>query len=150
MRHVGLSILVLMAGVLFSLACASSDPPPPPIPAAPPPPPPKPVDPRDFKADISFDAGSARLSDAGQAELSSFASRLSRFPKNNVQVTGYGPADAKGAERWLPEQRAKSTASYLVSQGIPIDHVTLQQREATGGSGIDAAQISGDVEVRVR
>jgi outer membrane protein OmpA-like peptidoglycan-associated protein len=152
MRIIGLSILMLTTGMLFSLGCASSDSPPPaPKPATPAAPPPKPTDPRDFKADVRFEPGDSTLSEAGKTDLNRFAGQLSKFPDRGVQVTGRGPAETKGAERWLPERRAKSVASYLVSQGIGIDRITVRQIEDTPGSGVDAMEeSSNDVEVRVR
>jgi outer membrane protein OmpA-like peptidoglycan-associated protein len=124
----------LVALVLFSLSCAATPdrgaPPEPaakPAPVEPVAPPPPPPDPRDFTAAVHFDVDSADLSAAGMRELTAFAAKLEPFPERRVHVVGYSEATGpEQADRWLSEQRAKSVASFLVSQGIPIDHVSLQ------------------------
>ena len=126
----------LVVAVLFSLSCASTpdrQPPPEsipePAPVAPvtPEPPPPPPDPRDFTAAVHFGAGSEDLSDDGIRELEAFAAKLRPFPDRHVHVVGYSEAtDVEQEDRWLSERRAKSVASFLVSQGIASDHVSLQ------------------------
>jgi OOP family OmpA-OmpF porin len=139
----------LVAVVLLSLSCAATpEPVPEPVPVAPvtPEPPPPPPDPRDFTAAVHFDVGSADLSDAGMRELTAFAEKLRPFPERHVHVVGYSEAtDAERGDRWLSERRAKSVASFLVSQGIASDHVSVQ------GLGSDAPQPDRRlVEVTVR
>jgi OOP family OmpA-OmpF porin len=122
----------LVGLLLFTLGCAASPdrqpaPEPAPAPVVPAPPPPPPPNPRDFTATVHFDAASAEISAAGIRELEAFAGKLRPFPERSVHVAGYSEAtDAEKADPWLSERRAKNVASFLVSQGIAIDHVTLR------------------------
>lgn len=121
----------LIAIALLSLGCASTadrQPPPEPMPepalVAPEPPPP---DPREMKAEVHFAVGSADLSDAAVRELTAFAAELAPFPDHPVHVVGYSDAtDVEQGDRWLSERRAKSVATFLVSQGIAADRISLQ------------------------
>jgi OOP family OmpA-OmpF porin len=118
----------LVAVVLLSLSCAAPpEPVPEPAPVAPVAPEPPPPDPRDFTAAVHFEVGSADLSGAGMRELEAFAAKLRPFPERRVHVVGYSEAtDVERGDRWLSERRAKSVASFLVSQGIAGDHVSLE------------------------
>jgi len=141
---------VLVAALLFSIAC-SSPPPPPPPPAQPVAPAPPPADPSSYSAVVPFEAGTSTLDDAGIRALDAFARKLEPFPNRRIHVEGYSEESAAdGANEWLSEQRAKSVASYLVALGIPIDRITLHGRgsEAAGRS----SEASGNrvVEVSVR
>jgi len=147
----------LVALVLLLLGCAStpeSQPPPKPAPApAPviPEPPPPPPDPRDFTAAVHFAVGSADLSESGIRELTAFAAKLEPFPDSSVHVVGYSEATgAEQADRWLSERRAKSVASFLVSQGIASDRISLQGlgAEAPTGSAPQPDRRLVDVTVR--
>jgi OOP family OmpA-OmpF porin len=151
----------LVAAVMFSLSCtATPDRQPPPeaipelapvAPVTPEPPPPPPPDPRDFKAAVHFGVGSADLSDAGLRELETFAAKLQPFPERRVHVVGY--SEATGMEqddRWLSERRAKSVASFLVSQGIASDHVSLQGLGAEAPTGVAPQPDRRLAEVTVR
>jgi len=145
----------LVALVLLSLSCAStpeSQPPPAPIPEpAPVIPEPPPPDPRDFTAAVHFAVGSADLSEAGVRELTAFAAKLEPFPDRSVHVVGYSEATGvEQADRWLSERRARSVASFLVSQGISSDRVSLQGlgAEAPPGSAPQADRRLVEVTVR--
>lgn len=138
---------VVLLALGLSIGCATSDrSAPAPVPAAPPPkpaaaptptPPPKPFDPRELTAEISFEEGSDRLSAEAIAELQRFATKLRPYPKRFVHVDGFSEATGvEKSDRWLSERRAKSVASYLVGQRLPISHVTLQ------GLGSDAPKDS--------
>jgi len=135
----------LVVVVLLSLSCASapdSQPPPEPVPepalVAPEPPPPPP-DPRDFTAAVHFGVGSADLSDDGIRELTAFAAKL--LPD---------ATDVEQGDRWLSERRAKSVASFLVSQGIATDHVSVQGLGAEAPMGGAPQPDRRLVEVTVR
>jgi outer membrane protein OmpA-like peptidoglycan-associated protein len=120
-------------------------------PAIPEPPPPPPPDPRDFTAAVHFAAGSAELSDDGIRELEGFAAELRPFPGRSVHAVGYSEAtDLERSDRWLSERRAKSVASFLVSQGIAVDHVTLQGLGAEAPMADDQQPDRRLVEVTVR
>jgi outer membrane protein OmpA-like peptidoglycan-associated protein len=135
---------LLLVVALCAASCQSAPDPEPPPPAAPPQataptPPPPPPDPRDYTAVVYFDAGSAVLPDAGRRELRGFAAKLRPFPERRVHVAGYSEStDADKSVRWLSEQRAKNVASYLVSQGLPPSHVSVQ------GLGTAAATTATD------
>ena len=147
----------LVVVVLLSVSCASApDPQPPPepipepAPVAPEPPPPPP-DPRDFTAAVHFGVGSADLSDDGIRELTAFAAELLPFPESHVHVVGYNDAtDVEQGDRWLSERRAKSVASFLVSQGIATDHVSVQGLGAEAPMGGAPQPDRRLVEVTVR
>ena len=144
----------LVAVVLLTLSCAAPpEPVPEPAPVVPvtPEPPPPPPDPRDFTAAVHFDVGSADLSDAGMRELEAFAAKLRPFPERHVHVAGYSEAtDAERGDPWLSERRAKSVASFLVSQGIASDHVSVQGLGAEAPAGGAPPPDRRLVEVTVR
>jgi OmpA-OmpF porin, OOP family len=77
------------------------------------------------KATAHFDSGSAKLSDADQAELKTLAETASGLKGYIIEVTGY--ADSTGAAEMntvLSENRAKAVITYLFQQcNIPMRHI---------------------------
>ena len=76
---------------------------------------------------LYFEPGSSVLSAPQLATLASFAARLAPNREIRLHVQGYSGAGAEEtADRWLSEQRAKNVASYLSSQGVAVENLTLQ------------------------
>jgi outer membrane protein OmpA-like peptidoglycan-associated protein len=75
--------------------------------------------------DIPFASGSSRLTPQVQDTLNSVASVLNQYPKSTVTVTGH--ADDIGTDRAnqrLSEQRARSVANYLISNGVDAGRIS--------------------------
>jgi len=75
--------------------------------------------------DIPFASGSARLTPQAQNTLNSVASVLNQYPESAVTVTGH--ADDIGTDRAnqrLSEQRARSVADYLISNGVSAGRIS--------------------------
>jgi OmpA-OmpF porin, OOP family len=77
------------------------------------------------QATAHFDSGSAKLSDADQAELKKLAEAAVGVKGYIIEVTGY--ADSTGAAKMntsLSEKRAKAVITYLFQQcSIPMRHI---------------------------
>lgn len=76
-------------------------------------------------APIKFETGSDKLTTDGQQQLGAVVSAVKGCP--DVKLTVIGHTDNTGTDAInnpLSENRAKSVAGYLVSQGIPADAVT--------------------------
>lgn len=79
----------------------------------------------DLAAPIKFQTGSDKLSSDGIAQLGPVASAIKACP--DVKLTVIGHTDNTGTDAInvpLSQNRAKSVASYLVSQGVPAGSVT--------------------------
>ncbi len=82
---------------------------------------------------VTFSPGSTDLSKSGKAVLDRLASLLqSRFAGKSIWVEGHTDSDpiqkTKGkyrSNRHLSSERADAVATYLVSRGIPSDHVVI-------------------------
>ena len=76
---------------------------------------------------LYFEPGSSALGTSQLTTLATFAARLEASPGLRVHVLGYNGSSAdETGNRWLSEQRAKNVASYLASQGVAVENVTLQ------------------------
>ncbi len=88
---------------------------------------------------ITFDTDGYTLSAGSQQVLSQIAAKLKACPDARVTVDGYTDDTGNDAiNAPLSENRAKSAADYLVSQGVAGDHVT------TKGLGASAPVASND------
>ena len=70
-------------------------------------------------ADVTFDTNQAAIRSNFYPTLNSVAIVLKKYDDNNIAVSGY--TDSVGGDAYnqvLSEQRAKSVADYLISQGI--------------------------------
>jgi peptidoglycan-binding protein ArfA len=74
---------------------------------------------------INFDTDGFTLTADSQQVLDQVADRLKSCPDSNVAVNGYTDDTGDDATNIpLSDNRAKSVANYLVSQGVAGDHVT--------------------------
>ena len=83
-------------------------------------------------APIKFETGSDKLTVDGEQQLSAVVSAVEGCPE--VKLTVIGHTDNTGTDAInnpLSENRAKSVAAYLVSQGIPADAVTSKGAGST-------------------
>ena len=92
-------------------------------------------------APVKFQTGSATLTSDGQQQLATVVSAVKACPETKLTVIGH--TDNTGTDAInnpLSENRAKSVAAYLVSQGIPADAVNSQ------GAGASEPIASNDTE----
>lgn len=95
----------------------------------------------DLAAPIKFQTGSDALTKDGQQQLSGVVTAVKACP--DVKLTVIGHTDNTGNDvvnNPLSERRAKSVASYLVSQGLPADAITSK------GAGSSNPLASNDTE----
>ncbi|MGH8477415.1 MAG: OmpA family protein, partial [Methylococcales bacterium] len=81
-------------------------------------------------SDILFASGSSKLQPGGEDKLRQVSGILQRYPRTYIEVVGH--TDSVGAESMnqeLSENRAKSVAAVLVSNGVS------QSRIVTRGAG---------------
>lgn len=107
-------------------------PPPPPTPVAPPPPPVAPPRvPQELRTDeITFEPGSARLTNIAKAILDDVALRMRQEPASTAVVIGYTDnREATGPNADLDRRRAEAVRDYLVSRhGIDPSRITVEAR----------------------
>lgn len=109
-------------------------PPPAPEPTPVPPPPPPVVPPRvptELRTDeISFEPGSARLTNIAKAILDDVALRMRQEPSSTAVVIGYTDnREATGPNADLDRRRAEAVRDYLVSRhGIDPSRITVESR----------------------
>jgi peptidoglycan-binding protein ArfA len=80
-----------------------------------------------LRTPINFDTDSYSLSASDQQELTQVADRLKACPNANIAVSGY--TDGTGDDPInvpLSNNRAKAVVDFLVSNGVPGDHVTAR------------------------
>ncbi|HEV2620437.1 MAG TPA: OmpA family protein, partial [Acidobacteriaceae bacterium] len=78
-------------------------------------------------SDVLFDTGKYTLKTTTQVSLAKVAGILEAYPGLKVQVEGY--TDSVGGDELnqkLSENRASAVKDFLVSQGVPQDHITSQ------------------------
>lgn len=76
---------------------------------------------------IRFDFDKATLTPTAQQNLDKIVSVFKQYPDTNIGIFGY--TDAKGADQYnlnLSENRAKSVANYLSSNGISSSRFTIK------------------------
>ncbi len=76
---------------------------------------------------VTFDVGSATLQPAFRATLNQVATSLQQYPNSLIDV--YGHTDSTGSDAFnqtLSENRARTVANYLVSQGVGAARVRSQ------------------------
>ena len=150
MKRTVLVVVALAAATAFS-ACGKkvAPPPPPPPPVAPeapppaPPPPPKPevapvvdeyarlkamsaeeIEKSGLLKEIYFDFDKSDIREQDRATLSQNADALKKF--DFLRITVEGHCDERGTVEYnlaLGERRAKAARDYLVSLGVPADHM---------------------------
>jgi len=78
-----------------------------------------------LRAPVNFDTDSYTLSPSEQQELTQVADRLKACPNANVAVSGYTDDTGNDAINVpLSNNRAKAVVDFLVSDGVPRDHIT--------------------------
>ena len=91
-----------------------------------------PLSPGDVET-LYFEPGSSALSASQLAALRTLAGRLEPHPSLRVHVVGYSDSTAQETgDRWLSEKRAKNIASYLASQNVAVENVTLEGADQSG------------------
>lgn len=73
---------------------------------------------------VSFDSSSANLTTSSQSLLNDIAALMGKYPAAVLEIRGH--TDASGgadANMQLSMDRARSTAAYLVSTGIPVERL---------------------------
>lgn len=98
--------------------------------------------PRDFSDKVYFDLDSSALTAEAQTNLQREATWLKNY---NVRAQIEGHADERGTREYnlaLGERRAHAVRNYLVSLGVPVDHLTVisygKERPAVAGSNESA------------
>lgn len=80
-----------------------------------------------LRTPIDFDTDSYTLSSSDQQELTQVADRLKACPNANIAVSGY--TDGTGSDAInlpLSNNRAKAVVDFLLSNGVPGNHVTAR------------------------
>lgn len=78
-----------------------------------------------LKGDISFQSGSAKLSEEGEALLGKAADILAKYPGNKIRVEGH--CDSSGSEkknRKLSKDRAETVKNILLQHGVKAELLT--------------------------
>ena len=73
---------------------------------------------------VTFDVGSYTLKPQFRATLDKVAESLKQYPNSLIDV--YGHTDSTGSEAYnqtLSENRARTVANYLMSQGVPSSRI---------------------------
>lgn len=92
-------------------------------------------------APVKFQTGSAALTPDGQQQLAAVVTAVKACPDTKLTVIGHTDNTGNdGINNPLSENRAKSVAAYLVSQGIATDAVSSQ------GAGSSEPIASNDTE----
>jgi outer membrane protein OmpA-like peptidoglycan-associated protein len=76
---------------------------------------------------VTFDVGSYTLRPQFRATLDKVADSLKQYPNSLIDV--YGHTDSTGSEAYnqtLSENRARTVANYLMSQGVPSARIRSQ------------------------
>ncbi len=76
---------------------------------------------------VTFDVGSATLKPSFRATLDQVAQSLKDYPDSLIDV--YGHTDSTGSDAFnqtLSENRARTVANYLISQGVPAARLRSQ------------------------
>jgi outer membrane protein OmpA-like peptidoglycan-associated protein len=76
---------------------------------------------------VTFDVGSYTLKPQFRATLDKVADSLKQYPNSLIDV--YGHTDSTGSEAYnqtLSENRARTVANYLMSQGVPSARIRSQ------------------------
>ena len=90
---------------------------------------------------MKFQTGSAALTTDGQQQLAAVITAVKACPDTKLTVIGHTDNTGNDAiNNPLSENRAKSVAAYLVSQGIATDAVSSQ------GAGSSEPIASNDTE----
>ncbi len=104
-----------------------------PVPVAQPAPAPVPAAPQvmEFKlaGDVLFAFNSAKLNDAGQAELATIVQQIKTAQPQQAAINIAGYTDRIGSDAYnlkLSKERAASVGDFLVSQGIPASIITAE------------------------
>ena len=77
-----------------------------------------------FESGLLFDFNSDQIKPAAAQNLRNLASSLGKYPNSSLLIVGH--TDAVGSDdfnRGLSERRARSTAMYLVGQGVTADRL---------------------------
>jgi peptidoglycan-associated lipoprotein len=101
---------------------------------------------------VSFATNEWQLSDEAQATLTAFADRL-KSENKNVVVEIVGRGDPRGStynNRILGEKRALEVRRYLMSQGIPLNHMETVSWGEEKPIAVDAASTGGDTNAAQR
>ena len=80
-----------------------------------------------FASGILFDFNASTLRPEARANLNTLAQSLQKYPGHNVIIRAH--TDSKGDDAYnlrLSEQRASSTAHYLISLGVSPSRITTQ------------------------
>lgn len=103
---------------------------------------------RSFTLDrVTFASGSSELDNAARAEVAELAGVLQRYPRAQIQLTGFAdPQGEAAANQTLSRQRAEAVRAALTEAGAPAGSVTLT---AEGETGNAATRANRKVEVRV-
>jgi outer membrane protein OmpA-like peptidoglycan-associated protein len=96
--------------------------------------------------DVTFDTGSARLTDASRATVDELATLLKEHPSARIRIEGFTDSSGSAAaNRQLSQQRAETVKQTLVEGGIETGRIQAQ------GHGPDRPVASNDtVEGRAR
>lgn len=82
-----------------------------------------------LKGDVLFAFNSARLNDAGKAELATIAQQIKTAQPRQAAINIAGYTDRLGSDAYnlkLSKERAASVGDFLVSQGIPAGIITAE------------------------
>jgi len=82
-----------------------------------------------FESGLMFDFNSDRLRSEAQTNLKNLAASLDKFPNSTLLIVGH--TDAVGGDDFnldLSQRRARSTASYLASQGVEYSRLQMLGR----------------------
>ena len=85
-----------------------------------------------FESGLLFPYDSDVLTAAAQQNLTTFAASLDKYPNTSLLIVGH--TDAVGSDSYnqnLSQRRARSTASYLVSQGVSVARLQTVGRGET-------------------
>jgi outer membrane protein OmpA-like peptidoglycan-associated protein len=82
-----------------------------------------------FESGLMFDFNSDRVRPEAQTNLKNLAASLDKYPNSSLLIVGH--TDAVGSDEFnlgLSERRARSTASYLASQGVAYGRLQMLGR----------------------
>lgn len=101
---------------------------------------------------VNFATNQWQLSDEAKATLTAFADRLKAENKNVfVEIVGRGdPRGSTYENRLLGEKRALEVRRFLMSQGIPLNHMETVSWGEEKPIAVDAASTGGDANAAQR